>query len=28
MGTHRTLDSYLAALGRRFGESTPPVHVD
>lgn len=28
MGTHRTLDSYLAALARRFGEPTPPVHVD
>ncbi len=28
MGSHRTLDSYLTALGRRFGESTAPVHVD
>jgi uncharacterized protein YndB with AHSA1/START domain len=28
MGTHRTLDSYLAALAHRFGESAPTVHVD
>jgi uncharacterized protein YndB with AHSA1/START domain len=28
MGTHRTLDSYLSALGRRFGESTSPAHLD
>jgi len=25
-GYHRTLDSYLAALGRRFGELATPVH--
>lgn len=28
MGTHRTLDSYLSALARRFGESTAPAHLD
>lgn len=27
MGYHRTLDSYLAALGRRFGEDVVPEHV-
>lgn len=27
MGYHRTLDSYLTALGRRFGEEVKPVHV-
>lgn len=25
-GYHRTIDSYLAALGRRFGELTTPMH--
>jgi len=28
MGPYQTLDSYLGALARRFGESTAPVHVD
>lgn len=26
-GAHTTLDSYLSALGARFGTATPPVHV-
>lgn len=28
MGTHQTLDSYLAALALRLGEPSTPVHVD
>lgn len=27
IGYHRTLDGYLVALGKRFGESVTPVHV-
>lgn len=28
MGYHSTLDSYLRALGRRFGETVTPAHAD
>jgi uncharacterized protein YndB with AHSA1/START domain len=28
MGMHRSLDQYLAAVGRSLGESVTPVHVD
>jgi uncharacterized protein YndB with AHSA1/START domain len=28
MGHHRTLDSYLRALGTRFGSTDPPIHVE
>ncbi|MGQ0703637.1 MAG: SRPBCC family protein [Gemmatimonadales bacterium] len=27
MGTHRTVDGYLRALGRKFGETVKPEHV-
>ena len=27
MGQHSTMDTYLAALSRRFGETTAPVHL-
>lgn len=26
LGTHRTMDGYLTALGKRFGEEVTPVH--
>jgi len=28
MGTHRTVDSYLRALGKKLGETVRPMHLD
>jgi hypothetical protein len=28
MGAHKTADGYLSALGKKFGETVKPEHVD